>query len=39
VLELVPSSVTFDEAACDAESEAVVDGEEKSLFMRSTGHH
>ena len=35
VLEVVPSGVTFDEAACDVESGAIVDGEEKSLFARS----
>ena len=35
VLEVVPSGVTFDEAACDVESGAVVDGEEEGLFARS----
>ena len=35
VLKVVPSGVTFDEAACDVEPGAVVDGEEQGLFARS----
>jgi len=35
VLEVVPGGVAFDEASCDVEAGAVVDGEDECLFAGS----